>query len=97
MTTEKSTINVYELTGISGDWTGPLGELQSIQFVPGNSGDTLVVKNASASGPVIFNTAADSASDEVVKYFDGAELQPFIDQSECTLNSGHQVIVIYKR
>jgi hypothetical protein len=77
------------------DWTGEQEKLQSIQFNPGNTSDVLVVKNGSASGPPLFKTTADSASDEVIKYFHGVAVKPVIDYSACTLSNGHEVIVIY--
>jgi hypothetical protein len=86
---------VVEISAMDSDWTGEQRSLQSIQFNPGDTNDILVVKQGDASGPVIFQTKADSASDEVIKYFHKIGLQPFIDYSACTLSAGHKVIVIY--
>lgn len=86
---------VTNISEMDSDWTGEYASLQSIQFNPGATSDVLVVKHKDASGPIIFKTTADSASDEVIKYFHEVGLQPFIDYSACTLSAGHFVIVIY--
>ena len=86
---------VVNITVVDEDWTGEQRPLQSIQFNPAASGDVLVVKDGDASGPVIFKTTADGASDEVIKYFHGVSFKPFIDFSACTVSSSLFVIVIY--
>ena len=87
---------VIELTAIDSDWTGPRRRLQSIQFNPGASGDVLIIKERDENGPIMFQTEADGASDEVIKYFHGVELEPFLDVSDCTLSAGHMVIFLYE-
>lgn len=86
---------VASISTIDSDWIGEQRALQSIQFNPGASGDTLVVKHKDENGPVIFKSVADGASDEVIKYFHDIGLKPFIDQSQCVLSGGHLVIVVY--
>jgi len=77
------------------DWTGSLRGVQSIQFNPGAASDKLVVKDGDASGPVAFQTIADGSSDEVIKYFGEVPFTPFIDVSECTIDTTILVILVY--
>lgn len=68
--------------------------LASIQFYPGVSGDdVLVVKAKDADGPVIMKAGSANASDDTTKYFNGRPIRFFIDESECTLSTGHVVIL----
>jgi hypothetical protein len=86
---------VVVITEIDSDWSGPKKSLNSIQFNPGAANDILVIKERDENGPIIFKTKADSASDEVIKYFHGLALEPFLDVSACTLSAGHMVILLY--
>jgi len=54
------------------------------------------VKEGSVTGPIIMEVTADSADDESCKYFDGIYLRPVIDYDNCTLSSGHKIIIIYQ-
>ena len=90
--------NVQSISAIDVDWDqGQIYPLQSIQFVPGAAADVLVVKEGSASGPILayFKAAATALDGSVlVKYFlHGQNHRPYIDFSECTLSSGHMVII----
>lgn len=88
--------NVKNITVIDVDWDqGQVYPLESIQFVPGAGGDCLVVKEGSASGAVIFYAKAPATLDGnmFVKYFNGQNHRPYIDFSDCTLSSGHRVII----
>ena len=70
--------------------------LVSIQFNPGSTGtDVLIVRHASATGPIIMKVTANAANDESCKYFDGMKVRPYIKYSECTLSSGHRVMITY--
>lgn len=89
--------NIVYLTAIDADWDdGCYRPLSSIQFNPGSAGtDVLVVKDGSASGAVLMNVKADAANNESCKYFDLTPCHVYIDYSDCTLSSGHKVILIY--
>ena len=89
--------NIVELTAIDADWDdGCYRPLSSIQFNPGSDGtDVLVVKDGSDSGVVLMEVTADAANNESVKYFDKIPFHVYIDYSDCTLSSGHKVILIY--
>lgn len=87
---------VKNITAIDVDWDqGQQTPLESIQFIPGAGSDKLVVKEGSASGAVIFQGTAPAVLDGgfFIKYFNGALHQPYIDFSDCTLSSGHMVII----
>ena len=92
-----------DITSISADWDyasevaayprekeGPIIDL--ILFAPGAANDRLVIKNGDASGPVVFKATA-TTTDERVVYYHGKRMRPFIDYSECTLSTGHQVVI----
>ena len=65
----------------------------SIQFKPGATDDVLIIRNGSLTGPPIVSWKAVDAYDYKVFYCHGTKLKPFIDYSECTLSSGHAVII----
>ena len=90
--------NFVQLTAIDADWDdGVYRPLSSIQFNSGSDGtDVLVVKDVDDSGVEIFRCTCDAANDEVIKYFDGIPTHVYIDYSDCTLSSGHKVMIIYK-
>jgi len=69
--------------------------LESIQFVPGATGDKLIVRDGATDGAIIYRCLAPATlnGDMFVKYFNGANHRPFILLSECTLSSGHMVII----
>jgi hypothetical protein len=90
-----------QLTAIDADWdykaskpaTWPiLPKLLSIRFVPGATGDRLVVKHKSATGIERFNTVA-TDTESRVEYYHGTSFIPFVDFSDCTLSAGHKVAI----
>jgi len=86
---------IVNITVNDSDWTGQRLPVQSIQFNPEASGDKLVVKDYDANGPVIFQTTADGASDETIKYLHGLTCTPFIDYSACSIGTTALAIIIY--
>lgn len=66
--------------------------LVSIEFFGGAANDRLLVKDGSDTGPEMFDRTIDDVRVPAIKYFMGAEAQPLIDYSECTLSAGHKVI-----
>jgi len=77
----------------------PGPRLLSIEFKPGATDDELYVKEGSVSGPHIcyFRAMTKAGSDteqikQFVKYFYGKPTRPFIDYSECDLNTGHEIM-----
>lgn len=87
--------NVVNITTMATDYdAGTYRQLQSIQFNPGSDGsDVLIVRDGSATGAIIFkSTDAINAS---IEYYEGIDLQPYIDYSECTFSTGHLIKIIY--
>ena len=66
--------------------------LQSITFVPGANDDMLIVRDGSASGPIIFHGLCLN-TDEKIQYYYGSRKRIYIDESECVHNAGHTVII----
>ena len=57
--------------------------VRHIQFVPSDVADVLVLKDGSATGPVIAHCASLNKFPPV--YFNGKKIKPFFDVSECTV------------
>jgi len=102
MATENERDGTLEITSIAADWdyksSKPTGwpefpRLVSIQFNPGAGADKLTVKEEDDIGPMIFYSECESVKDQRVKYFHGVRKIPYIDYSDCTLSSGHSVII----
>lgn len=89
------TDNIIDLSSIDEDYDlGEYRKLTSIQFVPGAADDVLVVKDVDENGPWVMEVKADGDNDETIKYFNGDQVHVYIDYSECTLSSGHAVIIM---
>lgn len=73
--------------------------ISSIRFRPGGSADRLVVKEDSATGVTICEMRYGSGgvgvfpNEDLIEYFHGARHRPYIDFSDCTLTSGHKVLI----
>jgi hypothetical protein len=64
-----------------------------ILFYPGAADDILVVKQQSASGPIITKLKSTDGEPRVMPLY-GSRVKPYIDYSECTLSSGAFVVFI---
>lgn len=64
-----------------------VSNLESIQFIPNASDDELIVRDGSATGPIIFQFKAIDGYDSAVKYFSGQKHNPYIKYSECSVAS----------
>jgi len=83
-----------EVSAMDSDYDfGEFSRISSIQFNPGAAGDTLVVKNGSATGPKMFYAVCTGTDDQRIIYYFGTRCRPYIDYSECTLSVGHSVII----
>ena len=70
-------------------------KVRSILFVAGSDNDKCVIKNGSASAATIVVLATPDVELPAIRYFDnsGQYMKPFVDFSDCTLNTGHKLIV----
>ena len=56
--------------------------------------DVCSIKEGSATGPSIFPTQPVAATSPVtIVYYNGKSIKPYLDQSACTLSTGHSVII----
>lgn len=96
--------NVVEITGLDADWIattdlstrtehGPV-KVTSIQFSPSATGDILIVRDGSITGPVMFHVKCTADTDQRVKYFHAFDCNPAIDISECTFGTAADARVI---
>lgn len=96
--------HVIDLVAIDTDWnwydtltaygTSKVGvPIQSIQFIPAATDDKCVIKNGSATGPVIFDATGATAYDGKIVYYHGEELKPFLDVGDGSYNAGARVII----
>ena len=68
--------------------------LNYIQFNPGSTGtDKLTIKEKDENGIIIFYCDCESVKNQKRAYYSGVRHLPYIDYSECTLSSGHSVII----
>jgi len=90
-----------EITGIVGDWDYATEKpdswpdnprLASISLHPGGA-DVLIVRQRRVGAVRRVHWSCADTNDDRVKYFHGTRVVPFIDESECTLNAGHVVII----
>jgi hypothetical protein len=94
--------NVIEITELNADWfwssvvrPDQYFYIVSIEFIGGNINDTLIVRNQSLIGPVMFKrTIFDTEYRFFNKVFGGVKLQPAIKFSECVVSTGHKIIII---
>jgi len=86
--------NHIEITSLVADYDhGSVERIASIIFIPGATDDVLVVKDGSDTGPTVMYVKCADTYDQRVKYFYGQALQPYIDFSECTLSTGHKILI----
>lgn len=91
---------IIEITGIDADWiwttTYPASKgikVVSIEFWGGAANDVLVIKENSAAGAILFKRKTPDTDYSSIKYFFGSTIHPVIDYSDCTLSSGHKVVI----
>ena len=92
-----------QLTAIDADWiwtttfpNHPQGiKVDWIAFKPGATAlDKCSIKQDSATGSEIFlSIPAVSLSYGQIVYYSGALLRPYIDFSDCTFTTGHEVVI----
>jgi hypothetical protein len=99
--------NFIAVTGLDADWDGMaectgllydqnLGAMKvaSIRFDPSAIADIMVIKEGSATGPVIFQKQVASLSDNTPFYYAGRRMRPFIDIGDCTLGVAANAAVV---
>ena len=95
-TTLSRGIMTLTFAGNGADWNSntdagfPLVKIKSIQFVPSNASDIMIVRDGGNDGPAIFD-----GTNERVKQFNGF-FKPYIDISDCTLNTPANASVIFE-
>ena len=101
--TEVLSGNFLELTAIGEDWDwtdtwGTTSEgvyIEFIAFKPGAASDKLSIKEGTAAGPEIFPSVPRlSTSDGQIVYYGGKQIRPYLDFSDCTFSSGHEVFIM---
>ncbi len=101
MATQVEKDGCLEITEIAADWdykTSKPGNwpdrprLNSIEYHPGGA-DTIVIKQSTDAGPVRFYAETEDTKDSRIKYFNGARVDPYVDFGDCTLNSGHKLVI----
>jgi hypothetical protein len=98
--TVTKTGRIVEITAIDADWlwstTFPNDQqikVVSIEFFGGSANDIIVIKDGSDTGAILMKRKIPDTDYSSTKYFMGARLRPVIDFSDCTLSSGHKVII----
>ena len=97
-------VNVIELSAIDSDWNYATAfpsqvrgiRVDQIIFSGGDTdGDKLSMRDGTETGAHIFPTQAilKQGGPTIVQY-GGKELRPYIKFSECTLSTGHSIIII---
>lgn len=81
-----------------GDFTDSGLQVYSIEFNPGAANDVLVIKNSidgNENDATEWYVKCSAVTDQRVKYYGdkGKRMWPFIDYSECTLNTGAKVLI----
>lgn len=70
--------------------------IHSIQYNPAAAGEICVIKEGSASGPIIFKCKSEGDTDDRIKYFGKQLYKPVFDFSDST-NSADGIIIILLR
>jgi hypothetical protein len=93
--------HIVQITGLDADWLWTsldphfhhLG-LISIQFNPSAANDIFAMRNiVVATGLFIMKVKCAGDTDQRIKYFYGAKLQPVLDISDCTLGTAGNCLV----
>ena len=90
-----------QVSAMDGDWlwstitTNPKGmKIKAIKFYPGATGDILIIKNGSDSGPTMLKLESLDAEPRWDPSFAGGYFKPVIDYGDCTLSSGASIVFI---
>lgn len=93
--------NVIEISDIDSDWSWsdtfpqyPQMPVVSIQFNGAAADDQCVIKNATDTGPALFDVLVVDEYDQRYKLFNGTLLKPVLDYSAGTYTAGSTVILI---
>lgn len=87
--------NVIELSGTIADFDlGDKRAVYCITYEPGAANDVLIVRDGSATGPIVFKVSASDTDDQKVLYLMGAKIQPVITVSQCTLSAGTTIVLV---
>ena len=94
-----------EITGIDSDWTwtdtfkGAHNGI-AVDFIAYSSGDAdgdiCVIKEASDTGPAIFPKQAQKTQGPAQIVYYGCSIKPVIDYGDCTLSTGHSIVIKLK-
>lgn len=69
-------------------------KIKSIEFIVGSANDIIVIKNGADDKAEICRLGSGTAAESAVKYFgEGTLMKILIDQSACTLNNNHMLII----
>jgi len=84
---------VWTTTCTAQKWASGL-YVQSIQFIPGATGDRCRFENTAVGGDEIFDSGpCADAYDTKIKYFGGKLMRPALDYSDGTYSSGSKIII----
>ena len=95
---------IVEITAIDADWlwsttfTGAAEvsggiKVVSIEFLGGAANDIIVINDQTDAGAVMMKRKTPDTDYSTIKYFFGARIRPVINFSDCTLSSGHKIII----
>ena len=92
---------VLHTIGEDWDWTDTWGTtstgvyVEFIAFKPGAAADALSISEGTADGPEIFpSIPRDDTTDGQIVYYGGKLIRPYLDFSDSTFSSGHQVTIM---
>ena len=86
------------LTDIDSDYDiGETLRIDSISFQSGADTDRCVIKNGSATGPVVFDYDVGTHPEHKTVYFHGTKFRPFLDVSDGSFNAAAMVTILRKR
>ena len=77
--------------GVGPSWSAP--PIESVQFYGGAAGDVLCLKATNSTGTILWKPVCETAKYGKVFYMNGGRVDLFIDFSECTLSTGHLVVI----
>lgn len=93
--------NMVQVTGLDADWNSVTDtpfkdgmKLLAIVFDPSAIGDVMVVEEES-DGPRIFYASCTDTHDQRIQYYDGTWHKPYIDISDCTLDTAANARVLF--
>jgi hypothetical protein len=94
------TNRIVNITAIDATWLWSTSfpndaqlRVTSIEFMGGAANDIIFIRDGSTTGAIMFHRKTPDTDYTQIKYFFGAMMRPCILFSECTLSSGHKVII----